>query len=81
MVCIGVLWKDIKVHDILKVEKGEELAADLVLLSTSDPVESVAFVQTANLDGESNLKRRLALGVTRELFASEGPSAIKVRFR
>lgn len=39
------------------------LPADLVLLSASNP-EGVAYVETMNLDGETNLKLRKALRAT-----------------
>ncbi|KAJ4971563.1 hypothetical protein NE237_004662 [Protea cynaroides] len=52
-------WKDIQVGEILKVSLNETLPCDMVLLSTSDPT-GVAYVQTLNLDGESNLKTRYA---------------------
>ncbi|KAL8162065.1 hypothetical protein V2J09_013554 [Rumex salicifolius] len=52
-------WKHIQVGEIIKVSSNETLPCDIVLLSTSDPT-GVAYVQTINLDGESNLKTRYA---------------------
>ncbi|XP_071725198.1 phospholipid-transporting ATPase 1-like [Rutidosis leptorrhynchoides] len=52
-------WKDIKVGEVIKVHANETLPCDIVLLSTSDPT-GVVYVQTINLDGESNLKTRYA---------------------
>ncbi|XP_020583022.1 phospholipid-transporting ATPase 1 [Phalaenopsis equestris] len=52
-------WKDIRVGEIIKVQSNNTLPCDIVLLSTSDPT-GVAYVQTINLDGESNLKTRYA---------------------
>ncbi|KAG0489547.1 hypothetical protein HPP92_006410 [Vanilla planifolia] len=52
-------WKDIRVGELLKIHSNETIPCDLVLLATSDPT-GVAYVQTINLDGESNLKTRYA---------------------
>ncbi|CAA2949310.1 phospholipid-transporting ATPase 1 [Olea europaea subsp. europaea] len=52
-------WKDIRVGEIIKVSANETLPCDMVLLSTSDTT-GVAYIQTTNLDGESNLKTRYA---------------------
>lgn len=52
-------WKDIRVGEVLKISANDTLPCDMVLLSTSDP-SGVAYVQTINLDGESNLKTRYA---------------------
>jgi len=52
-------WKDIRVGEIIKINANEPIPCDFVLLSTSDPT-GVAYVQTLNLDGESNLKTRYA---------------------
>ncbi|XP_057768948.1 LOW QUALITY PROTEIN: phospholipid-transporting ATPase 1-like [Salvia miltiorrhiza] len=54
-----VRWKDIRVGEIIRVCADETLPCDMVLLSTSDST-GVAYVQTTNLDGESNLKTRYA---------------------
>ncbi|XP_050236999.1 phospholipid-transporting ATPase 1 [Mercurialis annua] len=51
--------KDIRVGEIIKIYAAQSLPCDMVLLSTSDPT-GVAYVQTINLDGESNLKTRYA---------------------
>ncbi|PON59144.1 P-type ATPase, subfamily IV [Trema orientale] len=52
-------WKDIQVGEIIKIQANETIPCDMVLLSTSDPT-GVSYVQTINLDGESNLKTRYA---------------------
>ncbi|ESQ40402.1 hypothetical protein EUTSA_v10012494mg [Eutrema salsugineum] len=52
-------WKHIRVGEVIKVESNQTLPCDMVLLATSDPT-GVVYVQTTNLDGESNLKTRYA---------------------
>ena len=52
-------WKHVRVGDVVRVGANESPPADMVLLATSDTT-GVAYVQTLNLDGESNLKTRYA---------------------
>ncbi|XP_073149211.1 phospholipid-transporting ATPase 1 [Henckelia pumila] len=52
-------WKDIRTGEMIKVSGNESIPCDMVLLSTSEAT-GVAYVQTTNLDGESNLKTRYA---------------------
>ncbi|CAN6479003.1 unnamed protein product [Victoria cruziana] len=69
-------WKDIQVGEIIEVRANDTLPCDMVLLSTSDPT-GVAYVQTINLDGESNLKTRYAKQETlSKMHEKEGISAV-----
>lgn len=56
-------WIDIAVGDIIRVESEEPFPADLVLLASSEP-EGLCYIETANLDGETNLKIKQALPET-----------------
>ena len=52
-------WKNIRVGEMVKIFANQTVPCDMVLLATSDP-SGVAYVETLNLDGESNLKSRYA---------------------
>lgn len=56
-------WLDVAVGDIVRVESEEPFPADLVLLSSSEP-EGLCYIETANLDGETNLKIKQSVEAT-----------------
>jgi phospholipid-translocating ATPase len=59
-------WEDLRVGDFVKISNNESIPADILICATSEE-EDVAFVETKNLDGETNLKSRNAVPPLRKL--------------
>lgn len=59
-------WKEINVGDIVKLYNNDEIPADVAILSTSDP-DAACYIETRNLDGETNLKVRQGLNATKTI--------------
>lgn len=53
-------WKSVRVGDFVRLVNNEPIPADIVVLSTSDE-DGACFVDTKDLDGETNLKIRHSL--------------------
>ncbi|KAK4898740.1 aminophospholipid translocase [Elasticomyces elasticus] len=61
-----VKWIDLRVGDVVRVESEEPFPADLVLLASSEP-EGLCYIETANLDGETNLKIKQGIPETYDI--------------
>jgi phospholipid-translocating ATPase len=57
----------IAVGDIVLVRDDEEIPCDMVLLASSDRATSGCYIETANIDGETDYKPRAAVQATRAL--------------
>ena len=53
-------WANLKVGQLIRVNKNERFPADLILIKSADP-SGIAYVETVNLDGETNLKHKQAV--------------------
>ncbi|CAB4252257.1 similar to Saccharomyces cerevisiae YIL048W NEO1 Putative aminophospholipid translocase (flippase) involved in endocytosis and vacuolar biogenesis [Maudiozyma barnettii] len=58
--------KDLKVGDIIKLNKGDRVPADLILLQSSEP-SGESFIKTDQLDGETDWKLRIACPLTQNV--------------
>lgn len=54
------LWEDVCVGDFVKIMNNESFPADIVICATSND-DNACYIETKNLDGETNLKLRSAV--------------------
>ncbi|KAJ3720646.1 hypothetical protein C8R42DRAFT_627902 [Lentinula raphanica] len=64
------LWKKLEVGDIVLLKDNEQVPADVVVLATSDP-DGMCYLETKNLDGETNLKPRRSVKATMGISSEE----------
>jgi len=67
----SIHWSDLHVGDIVKVEKDQFFPADLLLVASSNYKRGVCYVETKNLDGETNLKPKNVLDELKSIVHSE----------
>ena len=69
-----------QVGDVVRVRQDAEIPADLVFLSSADS-DSLCYVETANLDGETNLKLKYCYSRTAKAASVEElEAALDIRF-
>ena len=59
-------WKNLVVGDFVRIYNDDEIPADIIILATS-AADGACYVETKNLDGETNLKVRSALRCGRSI--------------
>ena len=64
------LWKKLEVGDFVLLRDNDQIPADIIVLSTSD-ADGLCYIETKNLDGETNLKPRKSLKATSSLQSEE----------
>lgn len=71
-------WKEVRVGDFIKLRCNEILPADVLLLSSSDP-DRLCHIETATLDGETNLKQRQVVRSFFDLVRPVPPLSVRCR--
>ena len=69
---VAVCWEDVSVGRVLLVREDEALPADVIVLATSDEKGGLAYIETSQLDGETNLKHRESLQVVHGALLERG---------
>ncbi len=72
-------WMDLKVGDVVKLTRDEDVPADIVLLYANGE-NSMAYIETMALDGETNLKSKQVSRLLKECDSIEGISRCDAEF-
>ncbi|KAI0387757.1 phospholipid-translocating P-type ATPase [Hypomontagnella monticulosa] len=74
-----VKWQDVRVGDIVKLVRDEAVSADLVLLHATGE-NGLAYIDTMDLDGETNLKSKESLPDFRDCHTITGLRGCQAEF-
>lgn len=73
-------WRSIKVGDFVRLESNDFIPADVIALSSSEP-DGLCYIETSNLDGETNLKIKQGNPNTTGFTSPESLAAFRGRLR
>ena len=65
---VEIARSHLQIGDIVRIDNRQEIPADVVIISVHEktqPAQGLCFVETKQLDGETNLKSRSALQLAR----------------
>jgi magnesium-transporting ATPase (P-type) len=74
---LSTVWQDVLIGDVMYLKNDDNIPADLVILATSEP-DGECFVETKNLDGETNLKARRSVPQTSWVSSAAEVSRIRM---
>ncbi|KAG9072863.1 hypothetical protein KI688_000643 [Linnemannia hyalina] len=69
-------WHNLRVGDFIMLKNNEAVPADAIILSTSE-AEGSCFIETKDLDGETNLKTRMSIHETSKYNTARRCSRLK----
>eukprot|EP00761_Pharyngomonas_kirbyi_P005932 gb/GECH01005938.1/.p1 GENE.gb/GECH01005938.1/~~gb/GECH01005938.1/.p1 ORF type:complete len:1157 (+),score=317.75 gb/GECH01005938.1/:1-3471(+) len=73
---IQIKSAQVRVGDIVRVDRGNQFPADMLLLSSSLP-NNLAYMETSNLDGETNLKEMCGVKETAKYINAQSLSRLR----
>lgn len=71
-------YRDLFLGEVIKIKTDEFIPADIILMETSDSKKNQCFIETKNLDGETNLnKKSVSKPVLDEIKKTQFPSPLE----
>lgn len=64
---VSLAWEEVCVGDVVRLPKDAQIPVDCVLLASSDAEFGICYIDTCNLDGETNLKTTVACKQTKHM--------------
>eukprot|EP00667_Euglena_gracilis_P000434 EG_transcript_434 len=69
---VTIDWQDVQVGNVVLLRDGDRVPADVIILATCDTIGGFCYIETSNLDGETNLKSKAAVEVTHKPLSGLG---------